>query len=125
MPDDIMQRIGSQVRDHDARLNLHEERIKGLERLCDDEHNDDLRRRVERVESILAEHQSLMRESTLMISRLNETLTELKEEIKKMREIEKEVARMKVSITAVNWIAGTITTLAIGGVIAFLFKVQV
>ncbi len=127
MPEDsdMIHRIGREVRDHGTRLELHEERIRGIERLCDADADGDLRRRVERVEGILAEHQALMRESTLMIARLNETLMDLKSELSRFRETEKAVERMAVSLRAVNWLGGIVVTTAVAGIIAYLFKVPV
>lgn len=72
---------------------------------------------------IQAELQALMRESTLMIARLNETLVELKAELAKTREVEKEVAKMKVSLSVVQWVGGTLGTTGFGLVLAYLFKV--
>lgn len=88
------------------------------------EPHDDLRRRVERLENIQAELQALMRESTLMIARLNETLMELKGELVKLRDTEKDVARMKVSLSVVQWLGGTIASSGVVMALAYVFKVQ-
>ena len=131
MPDDLdmIQRIGREVREHTTRLDLFEERVKGLERACDEYSDEDLRRRVERVENILSEHQALMRESTLMIARLNETLIELKEAINTMREIElkhnNEIIKLSASVRLVNFIGGAIITAGVTAITVYLFKVPV
>lgn len=84
---------------------------------------DDLRRRVERLEGIQSELQALMRESTLMIARLNETLVELKAELVKMRDNDlKDLARMKVSLSIVQWIGGSVGATGMGMVMIYLFK---
>lgn len=84
---------------------------------------DDLRRRVERLEGIQSELQALMRESTLMIARLNETLIELKTELIKMRDNDlKDLAKMKVSLSIVQWIGGSIGATGLGMIMIYLFK---
>lgn len=85
--------------------------------------DDDLRRRVERLEGIQAELQALMRESTLMIARLNETLVELKQELIKMRDGDlKDLTKMKVSLAIVQWIGGSIGATGVGMIVVYLFK---
>ena len=125
MPDDLdmLQRIGRQVREHDTRLDLHEERLRGLERLCDADPDGDLRRRVEHVEKILAEHNALMRESVVMIGRLNETLLDLKKQLEKFEVVEKEVTRVKVVTNIVSYLGGAIVLAGIGLILTYLFKV--
>lgn len=86
--------------------------------------DDELRRRIERLEGIQAELQLLMRESTLMIKRLNDTLVELKAELAQTRETEKEVAKMKVSLSVTTWVGATIGTTGLGLVLAYLFRVS-
>ena len=84
---------------------------------------DDLRRRVERLEGIQSELQALMRESTLMIARLNETLIELKTELVKMRDNDlKDLAKMKVSLSIVQWIGGSVGATGMGMIMIYLFK---
>jgi uncharacterized coiled-coil protein SlyX len=129
MPEDpdIVQRIGHQVREHDARLELHDERLRGLERLCDADPDGDLRRRVERVESILAEHQALMRESTLMIARLNETLIDFKFDLGKMRESSAKLTESFIEVRTHNhtirgltvWLGGIAAAAIASGITLF------
>ena len=64
-----------------------------------------------------------MRESTLMIARLNETLIELKTELIKMRDNDlKDLAKMKVSLSIVQWIGGSIGATGLGMIMIYLFK---
>lgn len=86
---------------------------------------DDIRRRVERLEQAQVDLTLLLRDNTTMTARLNETLLELKEELKVMRAVEKDVANLKFGFAAIKWLA-----MAIGGsgtamALAYLFKVPV
>ena len=129
MPDelDIVQRIGRQVREHDTRLDLHEERLRGLERINELDNDGDLRRRVEQVEKILSEHNALMRESVVMISRLNETLLDLRKQLEKFEDSESdttsEVARIKVITNITAFLGGAIVLAGVGLITTYLFKV--
>lgn len=95
------------------------------------EPSDDLRRRVERLEMIQSELQALMRESTMMAARLNETLIELKNEFRDMRvelrdihDLELEVANLKTGFAAIKWLGMTAGGGGVLMVLAYLFKVQ-
>ncbi len=84
---------------------------------------DDLRRRVERMEMVQSELQALMRETALMISRLNETLLDLKHEIVKMRDNDlKDVAKMKVSLSIVQWVGGSLGATGLSMILIYIFK---
>lgn len=85
--------------------------------------DDEIRRRLERLEGIQAELQALMRESTLMIARLNEIVDDIKKELGRLPEAEKEVARIKVSVSFAQWIGGAIVSSGIVLILAYVFKV--
>lgn len=90
---------------------------------------DEIRRRVERLENIQGELQGLLRDNTSMTARLNETLIELKEEIKDLRiemkqfrQLEVDVSNLKLGFAAVKWFAATIGGGGLLMVLAYLFK---
>lgn len=123
MTDDILTRIGRQVREHDTRLDLYEERLKGLERLCDADLDGDLRRRIEHIERIQAEHNAMIGRLSDMIGRLNETLLDLKKQLDTLRNVETDVTRIKVITNITALIGSAIVLSAIGLVTTYLFKV--
>jgi len=97
-----------------------EERRQPFERRSEDY---DLLRRIERLENLQSESQLLLRETTLMISRLNDTLIDLKAELTKIKDNDlKDLAKMKVSLSIVQWIGGSIGATGLSMIILFLFK---
>jgi hypothetical protein len=83
----------------------------------------DLRRRVERLEMLQSESQLIIRESALMVGRLNETLLDFKQELTKIKDNDlKDLARMKVSLSIVHWIGGSIGATGLSMILIFLFK---
>lgn len=95
-------------------------------------YNDDIRRRLERLEQIQGELQALLRESTLMTSRLNETISDQREEFKQMRselkelrQLELDVANLKLGFSAVKWFAAAVASTAILMVISYIFQGKV
>lgn len=90
---------------------------------------DDLRRRVERVEHVQSDMQALLRENVLMTARLNETLLELKEELRMHRTdmneihaIRLELANLKMGFSIGRWVGATLGGAGLVGALAFLFK---
>lgn len=96
---------------------------------------DDLRRRMENMETMQADIRLIMRDTVANSGRLNEILVELKDDLKLFREdllklretmrtVELDVANLKLGFTAIKWLGTTIGGAAIMLIIAYLFKVS-
>jgi predicted RNase H-like nuclease (RuvC/YqgF family) len=129
MPEDpeMIHRIGREVREHGVLIDRFDERLTEIERACDELDEEELRRRIERVESTVNEHQSLMRESNLMFGRLNEILSELKEQnaaqLRGFTEVVKDVTRLNTDVAGIKWLGGSIILTGFTGIAAYLFQV--
>lgn len=90
---------------------------------------DDLRRRMESMETMQGDMRLIMRDTVANSGRLNEILLELKEDLKEMRDemkalrsMELDVANLKIGFTAIKWLATTVGGAAVMMVLAYLFK---
>lgn len=92
-------------------------------------------RRVTRLELTQSDLQSLLRENTHMTSLLNTTLVGMKEEFKQefremrqemkvIREIELDIANLKLGFAAGKWLAGTVTGAIIAALVGLFFKLS-
>ena len=88
-----------------------------------DEH-DDLRRRVEHVEQGTASLAVVMRENTMMLARLNETVIEFKADMVKIHSLEKGLNQLEFGFAAIKWLATEIGASPVVLVMAYLFKTQ-
>ena len=123
----VISRIGQQVREHDVQIDLIDERLRIIERSCDSIGEEELKRRIERVENTVNEHQSLMRESNMMFGRLNEILSELKTQnetqLRGFTEVAKDVTRISTELAGVKWIGGSIFLTGFAAIATYLFQV--
>ncbi|TCT21194.1 hypothetical protein EDC35_10447 [Thiobaca trueperi] len=85
---------------------------------------DELRRRIERIEQTATDLAMMLRENTLMIARLNDTLAEFKAEIIKVHAIEKDLSNLAFGFSALKWLATAIGGSAVVLIMAYLFKGQ-
>lgn len=90
--------------------------------------SDEIRRRLERLEHIQSELQGLLKESVLMSARLNETITDqksefkqIRQELKELRQLELDVANLKLGFGAVKWFSAAVASTAIILVMAYIF----
>ena len=90
----------------------------------------ELRRRLERLEGSQNELQTLMRESTLMNAMLNETLSEVKDAVRDLREelhkihnLEIRVHSIEIAISGAKWLITTIVGTVIVVVIGFVLRI--
>lgn len=86
-----------------------------------DEH-DELRRRLERVEQGATGLALIMRENTLMLSSLNDTVKEFKSDMIKIHSLEKGLNQLEYGFSAIKWLATAVSGSAIVMIMAYLFK---
>ena len=90
---------------------------------------EDLRRRLDRLEQVQAELQNLFRDVAMTNARINDSLLDLRgdirdfrDELKTLREFERDLTSIKGALSLLKWVSATIVGTALTGAVAFLMN---
>ena len=86
--------------------------------------HDEMKRRIERVETGNHDLAMVMRENTLALARLDETVREFRTSMEKVHAIERNVGQLEFAFSAIRWLATAIGGAAVVLVMSYLFRNQ-
>lgn len=88
-----------------------------------DEHeHEEMKRRIERVELGTHDLTIVMRENTMALARLDETVREFKASMEKVHAIERNVGQLEFAFSGIKWLATAVGGAAVVLAMSYLFK---